>query len=112
MGVVEAIEESLVAALTCAATWMGASGTISVKLNRDFISSYIEPQLLQGLVAAYQSGAYSLDSFLYALQQGDLIPPEANLQDEAIKVVAEATKRAAEAAALADKTSMNISADE
>lgn len=102
MGTVEAIEESLGAALKCAARWAGSSDSgVKVTLNKDFISSYMEPQTLQGLVAAYQSGAYGLDSFLYALQQADLIPPDADLTIEKEKVIAEATKRAAAETALA-----------
>lgn len=102
-GVVGAVEESLTAALKCASEWMRATGDVSVELNRDFVSGSIEPQLLQGMVQAFQAGAYSLDSFLFALQKGELIPPDQDLDEEKKKVIAEAAVRASQETALAVK---------
>jgi hypothetical protein len=104
IGVCDAIEESLVAALVCAAEWMGAGGSaINIKLNREFIGSGIEPQALIALVAAFQAGVYSLDSFLFALQSANFISPDVDLTEEAKKVRAEAAVRAAEETSLAIK---------
>lgn len=104
IGVVDAIEETLVAALNLASDWMSAGSLINVKLNRDFISSYIEPQALQGLVAAYQAGAITLESFLYSLQKADMIPPERDLAEEAVEVRKQVAQRAADEVALANAT--------
>jgi Domain of unknown function (DUF4055) len=103
ISVCEAIEESLTAALQCAANWLGATGEVSIKINREFIGNSIEPQALQALVAAFQAGAYSLDSFLFALQRSDFIPPDVDLTEEAKKTIAEAAVRSANETALAVK---------
>ena len=86
MGVVSAVEECIRNALAIAAEWMSIAGEIVVKINRDFVDVTIEPQMLLGMVAAYQAGTMSLEAFLYALQQGEMLPPDTDLVEEAAKL--------------------------
>ncbi len=89
MGVVSSVEESLTEALRMAAMWAGAPvDEVSVHLNRDFIAEALDPQTLVGMVQAFQAGAMTLDTFTYCLQQGDMLPPDTDLDDEVAKLAA------------------------
>lgn len=103
MGIVSAVEQTVNSALWFAAAWMGASDDIVVKLNRDFIDQTLDPQTLTGLVAAYQAGMITLESFLYSLQQAEMLPPETAIEDEAAALREAAAKKQAVQAALAVK---------
>ena len=101
MGVVSGVEESLEAALTVAAEWMGiAPAGLGVAINRDFYDQVMEPAALAALVKAYQAGAISLATFLFNLQQGEMLPPDMDVQKEAARLGADAeAKRQATLAA-------------
>lgn len=98
MGIVAAIEDVLTAALQFARDWMGVSGDVKVRINRDFVDQRLDAQTLVGMVQAYQAGAMTLEAFLYALQQADMLPPETEIDEEAAKIrAADAAKKAAAA---------------
>jgi hypothetical protein len=101
MGVVCSVEETLEAALTFAAEWMGISGKIEVTLNREFIDTKLDGPELTALVQAYQAGALSLPQFLYNLQQGEMLAPDTDIEEEAVIVEAAKAKADADAAKLA-----------
>lgn len=101
MSIVSANEEALTAALTFAAEWSGSGGKVTLQLNRDFVDQQIEGQLLVGMVQAFQAGAMSLDAFLFALQQSEMLPPDTDLEEEAAKLRAEKAARATAAAKVA-----------
>ncbi|OBU85483.1 DUF4055 domain-containing protein [Chromobacterium subtsugae] len=82
MGTVTATEGVIIAALQCAADWMGVSGDIKVTINRDFVDTQLGPQQLQGLVQAYQAGSMSLDTFIFNMQQAEMLPPDRTIDDE------------------------------
>ena len=103
-GVVTAVEETIKAALECAAEWMGVSGEIEITLNREFVDTTLDGPMLTGLVQAFQAGALSLPQFLYSLQQGELLAPDTDLEEEAKVVEAANAQRAADAIKLAQAT--------
>lgn len=82
MGVVSSVEEVLRHALTCAAGWAGAANGVSIDINRDFFDTAIDPQLLAGLVQAYQAGAITIDTFLHNLQQAEMLPTDRTIEQE------------------------------
>jgi hypothetical protein len=88
MGVVSSVEESLKGALQYAADWVRESGDIMLHLNRDFIDEKIDPQTLVGMVQAYQAGAMSIETFLFNLDQANMLPPDTDLGTEAAKLSA------------------------
>lgn len=94
MGVVNSVEETLEAALLCAAEWMGATGEIDISINRDFIDTTLDPMMLAGLVKAYQAQTMSLDTFIYNLRQAEMINPDTTDDEEkaAIKAGAPTTE--------------------
>lgn len=85
MGVVNSVEEVIEAALTFAADWMGAGGKVEVEINRDFFDTVIDPALMASLLQALQGGAISKETFLYNLQQAEMLQPGVTVDDEAAR---------------------------
>jgi hypothetical protein len=79
--VTAAVEETLTDALQFAAQWVNAAGDVKVSLNKDFAQEVIDPQTLTGLIAALQMGAIDLPTFLYTLEQSDLLAPTSDYLD-------------------------------
>jgi hypothetical protein len=109
-GVVTAVEETIEAALTMCAEWLGVSGTINVTLNREYVDTTMDGPTLTALVSAFQAGALSLPQFLYNLQQGELLAPDTDLEEEAAIVAAEAKRRQDDALAMAQSKKPSVKA--
>lgn len=88
LGVVSTIEQALNAALTFAAEWatMRGDDKVVLKLNRDFVDQSLDAQALTGLLGAVQAGKLSLEDFLFALQQAEMLRPETDIVAEANKL--------------------------
>jgi hypothetical protein len=93
-GIVSAVEETLEAALRAAADWMSVSGEIDVAINREFIDTDIDPQLLASLLKSYQSGAISHHTFLFNLQKAERLAPDRSIEDEKKAVIADQARDA------------------
>jgi Domain of unknown function (DUF4055) len=93
MGVVNSVEETLEAALRKAAEWMNVpmSGddAIDIAINRDFVDVTLDPQTLTGLLKSYLSGAISLPTFLYNLQQAEMLAPDQTIEKEIAAIKAQ-----------------------
>lgn len=111
-GVVTAVEETICAALICAAEWMGINEKIEVTMSRDFVDTTIDGPTLTGLVQAYQAGALTIEQFLYNLQQGEMLIPDTDIDEEAkaVGVAQQAKNDAAVKMALATKPPPGASA--
>ena len=93
-GVLIAIVNNISEGLNCCfegiAEWLGVDFTDSyIKLNTDFIDTNITPQELTSLLQTYQAGAMSLDTFLYNLEKGEILPPDQSIEDEKIQLMAD-----------------------
>jgi hypothetical protein len=87
LGVVAAVEAGLEAALKFAAAWIRMpDADITVTLNDQFVGEKLDAQTVTALVAAYLAGAMTLEAFLRALQDGDLIEPKTDLAAEAAQL--------------------------
>lgn len=90
LGVVSTVEQALAAALRFAAAWVApaqdAGDEVVIRLNRDFIDQQLDAQSLTGLLSAVQAGKLSLEDFLFALQQAELLRPETDIAVEAEKL--------------------------
>jgi len=76
-----AVDDAMGAILTIVAEWSGVIAP-EFKVNRDFIDIKLDPQALTALLQTWQSGGMSLNSFLYQLQKGELLPPNITAEDE------------------------------
>ena len=67
--------------LQMAEDWIGTKKEAEFDLNQDFFSREMDPTKLTALVSALQANAIPLDHFLWNLKEGELMPPEATVED-------------------------------
>lgn len=72
-----------VAVWTRQASDMDSASGIRVELNQDFDVRGVPPQLLQTLMAMYQSSVISWDTLVYNMQRGELLPDGRTPEEEA-----------------------------
>ena len=85
-----ALSATISRALQFAAWWYGTpdkaptdyAETDSLVLSTDFVSNKISSQQLTAMTAALQSGAISLDTYFYNLEQGEMFPDSWTIEDE------------------------------
>jgi hypothetical protein len=59
---------------------------VNLKLNKDFISARLNSQDFMVLIQALQAGKISVDTFLYNLQVGEILPEERTIDQEKILI--------------------------
>jgi hypothetical protein len=84
--VVSSIEEALEKVLQIMADWMGVNYEIDLDINRDFVGERITAPEIMALVTAYNSGVLTLEAFLHNLQDGDVLPPELDIDEQAAEL--------------------------
>jgi hypothetical protein len=63
--------------------WAGGdSNPVTFELNRDFVEGGMTPQDAVALMTLWQQGGISQETFLWLLQQGELLPPKKTVEDE------------------------------
>lgn len=65
-----------------------ADDRISMGLNTDFVSAKISPQHMQVLMEALNSGNISFETWIWNLQQGEIIPPGIDVEAERERIEA------------------------
>ena len=66
-----------------AAEWVGAPTTdIEISLNKDFVDSQMDANMLMALVKSWQTGAISRDTMHYNMQQGEIMRMDRTPQEE------------------------------
>ncbi len=77
------VEKTITQALRFMADWVGANhDDVVFELNKDFLPSPMDAQMLTALVAAWQSGAVSDETFFGTLVAGELVPETLTYDDE------------------------------
>jgi len=78
------VEAALTDVLRHIGFWEGVGpDQCSVGLNKDFVSAKLTPQEITALVAALQAGdAMSVETFLWNLQQGEMMQPGRSIEEE------------------------------
>lgn len=71
-----AASDAITRCLDWMAIWVGAQPDCRFSLNTDFGAARMQPQMLQQLVAAYQSDAIPLKVLFENLQRGEIIGPD------------------------------------
>lgn len=86
-----AVDIVMTAALKFMAEWVNANpDEASLTLNKDFLPSPMDANMLREWVAAWQSGGISYDTFIYGMKQGELIPDSITAEDERERIGNEA----------------------
>jgi len=85
--IVTAVEQGMMKALDYLGVWMGMDSAESeVHLNREFVSEKLAAQDITALLQSWQAGAISLDTFLYQLQVGEILPADVTVEDEKVRI--------------------------
>lgn len=79
--IANSVDQTIMQLLTIMSEWGGFTNP-EFKINRDFIDIKLDPQALLALLQTWQSGGMSLNSFLYQLEKGELLPPKVTAEDE------------------------------
>jgi len=76
------VSEAMTKALNFAAMWMGSTEEAVYSLNTDYNPTGMNAQSLTALLATWQSGAISYDTFYENLQRGEIASTERTAKDE------------------------------
>ena len=77
------VEGGLTKVLRYIGFWLGiAEKECVVGANKDFVSTRLSPQDITALLQAVQAGKMSEETFLYNLEQGEILPPEKSIEEE------------------------------
>lgn len=79
--IARAASDSIAKALNIMAAWVGAPEDAKFDLNYDYGASRIQPQMLQQLIAAYQTDAIPLSVLFENLQRGEIISQAMTFED-------------------------------
>lgn len=97
------IEAALKDAIQWMMLWASETGEVEVELNKDFVDAYLTAQEITALLALVQDGSMRLEHLLWNLQQGEILPPEVDIEEEALLLEdAKANKAATELQAMKD----------
>lgn len=80
--IVTAVEQGMIKAIDLIGYWLGIEAKTELTMNREFVSQKLSAQEITALVGAYQTGGISLDTFLYKMQTGEVLPPDRTIEDE------------------------------
>lgn len=64
-----------------------------VSLNKDFLSSKLSPSQLTSLTDAYIKGGLSAEVYLYQLEQGEMLPPQFDMEAETERLTSLPTEK-------------------
>jgi len=81
--VASSVEGGLENVLRLAAWWMSIEkDDVSCSLNKDFVNEKLSAQDISALMQAYMNDMISMDTFLYNLQQGEILPESRTIEEE------------------------------
>jgi Domain of unknown function (DUF4055) len=91
--------QALTWALQVHAWWNGSTDNIDdpaigMTLNKDLVSSIMEPQMLQALMQALLNGTISYETFFFNLQRGEIARPLVEVEEERALVEDQQAQRA------------------
>lgn len=82
--VADSAENALRSALKAAVWWLGGDPkSVTLNINKDFIDATLSAQDLAALTQTWMAGGMSLESYLFNLKRGELLPDDRNIEDEA-----------------------------
>lgn len=88
--IVGSAENGLTNVLKFMAVWVGGDEEkVSLGINRDFITSRLSAQDIAVLLQSVQAGKISLETFLWNLKTGEILPADRTIEDEKETIKAE-----------------------
>lgn len=92
----DAVSEAMTQSYQFMLQMMRSSETATFDISNDFMPETLDAQMVTTLVSAYQQGAMSLESLLWNLKQGELLPPDITPEDEQERITAGLTRMRSE----------------
>lgn len=97
LSITVACTQTLTAVLQWVAWWNGTAPTLQeideatagIELNTEFVVMSLPGDVITALLGLYNAGAVSFESLFWKLQQGEIIPPEADAEEERAKIDAQ-----------------------
>jgi len=83
------VSEAMTKALNFCSRWLGGTEQSVYKLNTDYNPQALNPQALTALLAAWQGGAISYDTFYDNLQRGEIADGNVTAEEEQSKIARE-----------------------
>jgi hypothetical protein len=88
--IVTSVEQGILKAIDLVGKWLGVEANTEVHLNRDFVAARLSAGDITALLQTWMSGGCSIDTFLYNLQAGEVLPADVTIEQEKKKIKAEA----------------------
>jgi len=89
-----AVESGVKNILINIAEWEGLeTNEIEVEFNKDFIDAKLDPAMVSALLNTYLSDGISLDTFLYNLNNGEILPEGVDLEIEKALIDSQIAKK-------------------
>lgn len=101
--IASAVEDAVEKALNLVIQWESLTGEAEVELNKEFLDAEFTFGDVAAVVAAYQAGGMSLDTFLWNLKRGNMMPEDTTIEDESAKIAIEREEAAKVANENADR---------
>ena len=76
------VSHALTVSMNWLMPWLGATGTVKVELNKDFVDARLDPQEQLALMTQLQAGTISFETYYYNLQRGELTRPGVEAEEE------------------------------
>jgi hypothetical protein len=86
--IADAVSEAMSRAYQYMLLMMRSSETAAFDLSKDFMPETLDANMLTVLVSTYQQGAMSIETLLWNMKQGELLPPDITPEDEQIRITA------------------------
>lgn len=80
---ITSVEASINKLIKQMAVWENADpDEVNIKINRDLVTTPVSENMVIALTRALQSGSISFETFFHNLQEGQMYPPEATVEEE------------------------------
>jgi hypothetical protein len=80
--IVTSVEQGIIKIIDLLGVWLKIDAKTEVRMNRDFVSQKLSSQDITALLQAYNGGGISLETFLYNLSVGEVLPADRTIEME------------------------------
>ena len=80
--IVTSVEQGIIKIIDLLGVWLKIDAKTEVRVNRDFVSQKLSSQDITALLQAYNGGGISLETFLYNLSVGEVLPADRTIEME------------------------------
>lgn len=105
VSIITAVESGIQQAIDLMLMYESATeNAVTIEMNTDLLDSTIDPQTLTALLASWQAGGISHETYLYNVKQGELMADDVSVEDELGRIDDEIPNAEGEALNLDEET--------